>query len=87
MANIRSKLHQHQPSVKRELADAHFKGPPFKFRAGMARFVVIMVIVSVLVNTLVEGGERHARPVVANAQVRVACKKANVNGGVVFACE
>lgn len=46
-----------------------------------------MVIVSILVDTLVEGGERHARPVVANAQVRVACKEANVNGGAILAGE
>lgn len=87
MANIRSKLHQHQSSVKRALADAYFKRPPLKFRAGMTRFVIIMMIVSVLVDTQIEGSERDTRPVVTNAQVWVACKEANVNGGAILAGE
>jgi hypothetical protein len=50
----------------------------------MTRFVIIMVIISGLVDSLIEGGEGDARPVVANAQVRVARKEANVNSGAIL---
>lgn len=66
---------------------AHTKSPIFKWRAGMTRFVIIMVIISGLVDSLIEGGEGDARPVVANAQVRVARKEANVNSGAILAGE